>query len=87
MYGVCGKVVCSFFKGEMSHTKFRLEGPPRVFKEVGNFLLLKLGEKYLDAHFIFLFFKFAHLHCIPFRVCIFDTSKTFLTKACIHMIF
>lgn len=52
---VCGKVVCSFVKGEMSDTKFRLEGPPRVFKEVGNFLLLKLGEKYLDAHFIFFY--------------------------------
>lgn len=42
-----------FFKGGMSNTKFRLEGPTRVFKEVGNFLFLKLGEKYLDAPFMY----------------------------------
>lgn len=49
---VCGKIG-SFFKGGMSNTKFRLEGPTRVFKEVGNFLFLKLGEKYLDAPFMY----------------------------------
>lgn len=54
MHYICGYF---FLKGGMNDIKFRLEGPTRVFKEIGNFLLLKLGGRYLDIHFIY----FCHL--------------------------
>lgn len=83
---VCGKVG-SFFKGGMRNTKFRLEGPTRVFKELGNFLFLKLGEKYLDAPFMYFYSLNCTFTLSTLLVCVFDISKTFLKKAYIHMVF
>ena len=72
----------------MTNIEFRLVEPTRVFKEIGNFLLLKLGARYLDVHFIYFYNLYvAHLRCILSFVYVFDISKTFLKKAYIHVIF
>lgn len=73
-------------KGGKSNKKFKLVQPTNIFKEIGNFLLLKLGGRYLGVIYFYY-----HLNCMftlyTFLCIYIDISKISLKKAYIHVIF